>query len=293
MKDSHNKVQSELESYKKDKDECTAQIQILEGRISDLQLKCDRYKRKLGQSLSIRDEQLQEINEKFMLEARRNEMTMQAQLANLNSEHTELLRELKDQHEQDKEMWKIEEKSKLDQLTRDLQYEKDEAIKKLIKEWRDKHEDLSASMSQDALKTQEYWQSKLEKAEEFSSKELTLLRGQIEVVKDRLMKEITRRKEYHSKLLDTLKKNEELDTKVTELSKNRSTMDNQLHNLMQQFHSSHRLSLDILAVSSPQTDLQPYYKSTVADILYMSLRNLSIMQSRSQLSCYDHDMIYA
>jgi hypothetical protein len=154
-----------------------------------------------------------ELTEKFMSEAQRSEMTNQAQLQNMQSEHTELMRELREQHETEREVWQIQQKTLIDELHRDLTLEKEEVLRELNREWKDKSEDLHASMSKDSTEIQTYWETKLEEAKSKYLMKMSRLQGEIEVVKDRLGKEIQRRKQNQAALAEAVEKMKTLEIK--------------------------------------------------------------------------------
>lgn len=163
-----------------------------------------QQKRRLAQIIAGHDDNIRQLQEKFSHEAHLNQMTTQAQFQNLQAEHTEMLREIREQHETEKEVWRIEQQSLIDEIRRDANFEKEEATRELIREWADKHDDLSASMSKDAIEIQKHWESKVEETKDTFNLKLSRLQGEMEVVKDRLGKEIIRRKQNQHGLAEAL-----------------------------------------------------------------------------------------
>ncbi|KAI9494891.1 hypothetical protein BDB00DRAFT_761015 [Zychaea mexicana] len=143
--------------------------------------------------------EMQRMRELFMNECYQQSMQHEARIQNLRSEYEEALREARDQLETEQDVWAIERQAQVDQATRVAQQEKEEAIKKLSEEWRDKMLDVQTSMSKDASAIQQYWQGKLDEAEATKKAEIERLKGEMEVVKHRLGKEIDRRKQMQAK----------------------------------------------------------------------------------------------
>lgn len=175
------------------------------------------HKKRLDQVVSSHDADIRELTGKFMSEIQQSQMSNHAQLQNLQSEHTDIIRELREQYDTEKEVWQIQQNTLMDELRRDLQLEKEDAIRKLNKEWKDKSEDLEASMSKDAMEIQAHWESKLAEAKSSHDSKSTRLAGEMQVVKDRLGKEIQRRKLNQSLLSDATEKNEQLENKLSKL----------------------------------------------------------------------------
>jgi hypothetical protein len=220
-----------LKESKQQKQEYISQVEELQTNLSAAQ----QQKKRFEQTVSSQDAYIKELTEKFMSEAQRTEMTNQAQFQNLQSEHTELMRELREQHETEKEVWEIQQTALIDEIRRDLTFEKDEALRELGKEWKDKSEDLHASMSKDAMEIQAHWENKLEEAKSGSLLKISRLQGEIEVVKDRLGREISRRKQNQALLTEALDKNKLLDdslkkyqTKCHDLSKQRTISEKEI-----------------------------------------------------------------
>lgn len=205
--------------------EYVRQIEELKSNLSAAQQQTKR----IDQRVSSQDAYIKELNEKFMSEAQRTEMKNQAQLQNLQSEHAELMRELREQHETEKEVWQIQQTALIDEIRREMTFEREEALKELNREWKDKSEDMHASMSKDAMEIQAHWEHKLQEAKSASLLKLSRLQGEMEVVKDRLGHEITRRKQNQSLLSEALDKNKLLEeslkkyqTKCQDLAKQRT-----------------------------------------------------------------------
>jgi F0F1-type ATP synthase membrane subunit b/b' len=195
--------------YRQQRNDYIQRVHQLENDLAAAHKQSQLHKKRLDQTVLSHDARIME----FISEAQRSEMTYQAQLQNMQSEHTELMRELREQHDTEREVWHIQQKTLIDEVRRDLNFEKEEALRELNREWKDKSEDLQASMSKDAMEIQTHWESKLEKAKSKSAMKMSRLQGEIEVVKDRLGKEIERRKQNQAGLAEAIEKIKALETK--------------------------------------------------------------------------------
>lgn len=306
LKDELEKTKADLKLYCEREDKHLEKIKKLSTELEASQKLSQQHKKRLDQSMSGYDAQIRELTEKFMSEAQRSEMTNQAQFQNLQSEHTEILRELREQHQTEKEVWKIEQKAILDEIRRDASFEKEEALRELTREWNDKNEDLHASMSKDAMEIQKHWETKLEEAKSKSLLKSSRLQGEMEVIKDRLGREIQRRKQNQAALADALEKYHVLEgqtkktlEKYTDLKYRYTIAEKKSSQVMifnKQFiiylqvltfafyiqqlkiqnRTSERLARDLLAITSPSSTID----STVnlPDILQAAVRQVSIMR---------------
>lgn len=183
-------------------------------RIHQLEKQASQYKKRIDQASTGYNSQIQSLTEKFMSEAKQSEMINQARIQNLQSEHDEVLRELREQHQTEKEVWSIEQCAAVDEVRRVLMLEKNESIERLNNEWKEKHDDLYASMSKDSTEIQSHWEKKREESKNQYSAKLARLMGEMEVIKDRLGKEIERRKQNEYALNDSLVQNDVLLDKL-------------------------------------------------------------------------------
>ncbi|KAI9275121.1 hypothetical protein EDC94DRAFT_689639 [Helicostylum pulchrum] len=242
-----------------------------------------QHKRRLAQIVAGHDDNIKQLQEKFSHEAHLNQMTTQAQFQNMQSEHTEMLREIREQHEIEKEVWHIEQQSLIDQIRRDAAFEKEEATRELTREWADKHDDLSASMSKDSMEIQTHWEAKLEEAKEIFELKASRLQGEMEVVKDRLGKEIVRRKQNQQGLTETLhildglqSKCETFQKKSIQLNKQQVITDKEFSVLKSQYRTSYRLARDLLSITSHSSNIDSY--TNVPDILQTVVHQVSTMR---------------
>lgn len=246
-----------MHQYRQHQKEYIDKVQELENDLTTAKKFSQQQKKRLNQIVSTHDDNIKQLQEKFAHEAQLSQMTTQAQFQNLQSEHTEIIRELREQHETEKEVWLIEQQSTIDEIRRDATFEREEAIRELTREWNDKHEDLSASMSKDAMEIQTHWESKLEEAKSKSVLQKTRLLGEIEVIKDRLGKEIYRRKQNQAALAEATEKLHSLQLKLelyhkksADLLKQRAVIDKELSQVKKIFAKINLLLIAFLVICS-------------------------------------------
>ncbi|KAI9257910.1 hypothetical protein BY458DRAFT_518484 [Sporodiniella umbellata] len=183
-------------------------------RIETLEKQVGHYKKRFDQASVGYHAQIQGLTEKLISEAKQSEMVHQARIQNLQAEHHELYRELRESHQTEKEVWSIEKEAAVDQMRHRLTLTMEEAVEKLDKAWKEKYDDLTASMSKDASVIQSRWEKKREESESYYSAKLDRLMGETEVVKDRLGKEIERRKCGERAWAECLEQKATLQTKL-------------------------------------------------------------------------------
>lgn len=151
-------------------------------------------------SSAVETSELQRLRELFFKESQHQAMQHEARVENLRSEYEDLLKEANNQLETERAVWRIEQQSAVEEAAR-VEREKMEAnMEQERNEWRNKLLDAETSMSKDATAIQAHWQTKVNEAENSKQTELERLKGEMEVVKDRLGKEIQRRKQMQAKL---------------------------------------------------------------------------------------------
>lgn len=151
-------------------------------------------------SSAVETSELQRLRELFFKESQHQAMQHEARVENLRSEYEDLLKEANNQLETERAVWRIEQQSAVEEAAR-VEREKMEAkMEQERNEWRNKLLDAETSMSKDATAIQTHWQTKVNEAESSKQTELERLKGEMEVVKDRLGKEIQRRKQMQAKL---------------------------------------------------------------------------------------------
>lgn len=151
-------------------------------------------------SSAVETSELQRLRELFFKESQHQAMQHEARVENLRSEYEDLLKEANNQLETERAVWRIEQQSAVEEAAR-VEREKMEAkMEQERNEWRNKLLDAETSMSKDATAIQTHWQTRVNEAESSKQTELERLKGEMEVVKDRLGKEIQRRKQMQAKL---------------------------------------------------------------------------------------------
>lgn len=149
---------------------------------------------------AVESSELQRLRELFFKESQHQAMQHEARVENLRSEYEDLLKEANNQLETERAVWKIEQRSAVEEAVRVERERMEAKMEEERNEWRNKLLDAETSMSKDATAIQTHWQSKVKEAESSKQTELERLKGEMQVVKDRLGKEIKRRKEMQAKL---------------------------------------------------------------------------------------------
>ncbi|KAG1454783.1 hypothetical protein G6F56_007237 [Rhizopus delemar] len=254
-------------------------------RIHQLEKQASQYKKRIDQASTGYNSQIQSLTEKFMSEAKQSEMINQARIQNLQSEHDEVLRELREQHQTEKEVWSIEQCAAVDEVRRVLMLEKNESIERLNNEWKEKHDDLYASMSKDSTEIQSHWEKKREESKNQYSAKLARLMGEMEVIKDRLGKEIERRKQNEYALNDSLVQNDVLLDKLNVCQmrlKQRIGVEKEIYQLKNTYKSSSRLAKEVLSIVSPNTSLNQ--NTDLQEMLRLILHNTLMIDTRQDSS---------
>ncbi|KAI8970165.1 hypothetical protein BDF20DRAFT_803141, partial [Mycotypha africana] len=120
---------TELEDHRKKQKEYSNRINELEKELKVAQDDSQKYKKRLDQALKTHNEEISELTEKFMSETHRTEMTFQARMQNFQTEQADIIRDLKDQYDTQQEVMQIEHAAILDEVRRNLDFEKAEAIR--------------------------------------------------------------------------------------------------------------------------------------------------------------------
>ncbi|KAI9259587.1 hypothetical protein BDA99DRAFT_513615 [Phascolomyces articulosus] len=133
---------------------------------------------------------LAQMKERFIHETQQLTMHQEAHCQNLVSEHEHTLTEMKEQHDNEMEVLRIEHQAALADLEFYMKREKQDALYDCEQTWKTKLQDVRTAMSDDAIKVQKYWDNRIEEAASARETEFTHLVGELEVVKDRLGREI-------------------------------------------------------------------------------------------------------
>lgn len=160
------------------------------------------YKKKIQSLIDNHNEEKKRLQTYFMNENNTLTMHLEAKLHNLQSEYEDMILEMKDQFASEKEVWRIEQQAKLDELTRKLEEQYKDQQRESDSVWRNKIKDVETSLSQDGLAIQSHWENKIDLLTADHEKELSRLRSELDVVKSRLGRDIDRRHLVEKKLKD-------------------------------------------------------------------------------------------
>ncbi|KAI8327910.1 hypothetical protein BC941DRAFT_445997 [Chlamydoabsidia padenii] len=153
----------------------------------------DIYNKKVQALMDTHLQEQQRLRDNFMNENSGLTLHMEARLQNIQNEYETTLQEVRDQFAAEKKVWQIEHQATIDQLRRQLEQQYMDELKKEERSWRNKLEDMEASLSKDASETQSHWQTRINTLVKGHDKEMVRLRGELDVVKARLGKDIDRR----------------------------------------------------------------------------------------------------
>ncbi|KAF7727239.1 hypothetical protein EC973_007852 [Apophysomyces ossiformis] len=269
--------------------ELQIQVEATEKKLRDSE---ERQKQKIAHLTENFDSEMARLRDLFFNESREMAMHNEAKMQNLQSEHEEILRETKERFETEKAVWQIEHQSIVDKMGREFKKDKEDTVARLEHEWRTKVQDIQASMSQDAMDVQAHWENKLEEIEEARLKELKRLKTELDVVKDRLGKEIDRRHGVQEDMvaLEKQLRDEVAELilykfKATELQKHKQTLENKIneirlhghYKLQEDSRYARQLAHNILGILAPE-DSRPFpHQTSLADMLHASIRHVTTL----------------
>ncbi|KAJ8658358.1 hypothetical protein O0I10_006043 [Lichtheimia ornata] len=197
-------------------------------------------------SSAVETSELQRLRELFFKESQHQAMQHEARVENLRSEYEDLLKEANNQLETERAVWRIEQQSAVEEAAR-VEREKMEAnMEQERNEWRNKLLDAETSMSKDATAIQAHWQTKVNEAENSKQTELERLKGEMEVVKDRLGKEIQRRKQMQAKLAVA----QENEQRLSKRKDRQLALERQLDSIQSDYQRAYHLAQNLLAMIS-------------------------------------------
>ncbi|KAI8150266.1 hypothetical protein BJV82DRAFT_586520 [Fennellomyces sp. T-0311] len=216
---------------------------------------------------------LQQMQDRFMHETREMAMHFEAQRENQASEHKQLLTEIKEHHDNELEVFRIEHQAAIDELETQLEHEKQDALNKCEQEWKDKLSDIEASMSDDARQTQKHWESRVASAAVTRQAEFTRLTGELEVLKDRLGREIERRRDIEMQLA---KSTEQLEhSRKAKAIATRECLD-----LQREQRRAHALATKLASISSEPLSLGD---PTLCELLQRSISQVTRLQAENSI----------
>jgi hypothetical protein len=160
----------------------------------------DTHNKKIQSLIDSHLQEQQRLRDNFMNENSGLTLHMEARLQNVQNEYESTLQETRDQFAAEKKVWQIEQQATIDQLRRQLEQQYMDDQKKVERSWRNKLEDMEASLSKDASGIQTHWQARIDALVDEHDKEIKRLRGELDVVKSRLGKDIDRRHQVQNHL---------------------------------------------------------------------------------------------
>ncbi|KAI7850913.1 hypothetical protein BDC45DRAFT_236379 [Circinella umbellata] len=183
---------------------------IYQERLANIE---QSYAERNKQNLSSYRGDLAQMKERFIHETQQLEMHHLAKLSNLVSEHEHSITEIKEQHDNEMEVLRIEHHTALNAMEFHWECVKQDALDACERTWATKLKDTQATMSNDARQVQKYWDTRIAEATTARETELTRHLGELEVVKERLGKEIEKRQEV-VKQLNKAKQDIQLHKKI-------------------------------------------------------------------------------
>ncbi|CAO3575845.1 unnamed protein product [Absidia cylindrospora] len=251
------------------------------------------YNKKIQALVDLHGQEQQQLRDNFMNENSGLTMHLEARLQNVQNEYENTIKEIRDEIATEKKVWSIELQANMDQLRRQLEQHSQDQLKENERIWRDKFNDMDASLSKDDLEIKSYWQMKIDTLVENHNKERERLLGEMEVIKSRLGKDIDRRhllqgrfgalesKYNHDRTL-WIKQKQQLE----ELMAMKSSMEKATH----EYQYAENLATSLLSAlsmdehdSSSLNNVSP----SLVDLLQMSLRNATLLQTKKT----DYDMV--
>ncbi|OAD74928.1 hypothetical protein PHYBLDRAFT_158543 [Phycomyces blakesleeanus NRRL 1555(-)] len=235
-------------------------------------------------------DEVERVKELLVYESRMTAMKHEAQIQNLNSEHTETLRELREQFDNEKEVWKIEHQAALDDLKRQLKREHQNVTRELEHSWKDKMADLQSLMSIDSLSNQKHWENKMSEIQDEKESRVNRLQGQIEVIKGRLGNEIDKRRQCQA-LLEVMKQKEYQDqeqgeiyrAQVSRLVKVQKLTEHEIDKLKREHRMANKLARNMLSMVGLEEEKSNGQNIRLADMLERIVHHI-VLQSSGRLA---------
>lgn len=185
--------------------------QVYEEKLRSMEQK---YEQKTSQIKETYRGDLAAMKDRFLQESQQVAMQHEARVQNLVSEHQHMIQEMKDEHENQVEVLKIEYQAALAEREREYEDDLKCAIASCEQQWQCKVNDLEASMSKDQLAIRKHWEARVEKAASARQDEYVRLQGELQVVKDRLGREIERRHDVQAALNQAIEENKHIRKRV-------------------------------------------------------------------------------
>ncbi|KAI9309535.1 hypothetical protein BJ944DRAFT_235988 [Cunninghamella echinulata] len=242
------------------------------------------YKKKIQSLIDSHNEEKKRLQSYFMNENSTLTMHSEAKLQNLQSEYEDILREMKDQFNSEKEVWRIEQQTQLDELKRQLNEQYLDQQRESETVWRNKIKDIETSLSQDGLAIQSHWEAKIDLLTSEHEKELLRLRGELDVVKSRLGKDIDRRHLVEKKLKDleiTYQQQSQSYMKLQDQLNSFNQQKIQLSKAMKDYELVKNLAMKLLPTTSIKNYQHNNSSVSVVDILQQAIHYVTRLQTYS------------
>ncbi|CAO3616919.1 unnamed protein product [Cunninghamella echinulata] len=242
------------------------------------------YKKKIQSLIDSHNEEKKRLQSYFMNENSTLTMQSEAKLQNLQNEYEDIIREMKDQFNSEKEVWRIEQQTQLDELKRQLDEQYLDQQRESDTVWRNKIKDIETSLSQDGLAIQSHWEAKIDLLTSEHEKELLRLRGELDVVKSRLGKDIDRRHLVEKKLKDLeiiYQQQSQAYTKQQDQLNSFIQQRNQLSKAMKNYELVKDLAMKLLPTSSIKHYRHNNSSDSVVDILQQAVHYVTRLQTYS------------
>ncbi|KAI9321614.1 hypothetical protein BX666DRAFT_1903957 [Dichotomocladium elegans] len=216
--------------------------------------------------------EMDEVKQRFLREAQEVAMHTEARIHNLVSEHEQVIAELRE--EQD--VLIIEHQAAMDELVITCRNAQDEAVAACEQHWQTKLADMRASMSADAVTLQAHWEGRVAEAMAAREAEFLRLMGEIGVLRGRLDKEITRRRDTEEILNNTRQQ----AAKCKKLWTSTEQKYEQMRREQKQIRS---LAVKLLSITNPMEKEEykdRHHNMSLADLMNRAISNASIIHAR-------------
>ncbi|CDH58225.1 predicted protein [Lichtheimia corymbifera JMRC:FSU:9682] len=241
--------------------------QVYEERLRSMEQKYEQKTRQIKESYRG---DLAAMKDRFLLESQQVAMQHEARVQNLVSEHQHMIQEMKDEHENEVEVLRIEHQAALAEREREYEENLEHAIASCEQQWQQKVNDLEASMSKDQLAIRKHWETRVEKAASARQAEHERLQGELQVVKDRLGREIERRRGIQATLDRAVEEHKHTRKRV-------GIATEECRKLQRQQTQAHKLAGDLVLITDDAVDVQ---HTALVDLLHKAVSNVSNIHAR-------------
>ncbi|KAI9494534.1 hypothetical protein BDB00DRAFT_818422 [Zychaea mexicana] len=246
------------------------------------------YAEKNKQTMASYRGDLAQVKERFMHESQQTAMHHEAKMQNMISEHAHSLAELQEHHDHAMDVLLIEHQASMDELESHLERVKEDALHECERAWERKLMDAQTSMSDDAREIQNHWETRLAETSSARDAEFNRLLGELEVLKERLGREIERRQDVTQQLTKA--------TQDVQLHKKTKAIATQECLKLQRMHRrAHTLAVTLVAaISKPHDESNDGVKATATslgdpaklslpDLLQRSISEVTRLQAQNSM----------